>query len=151
MKLERFASIAEIMSALAVIITLVFVVVELRDNTRAQDAATYQQISRDLQSIIASLPQDVRDKVRSGEPLSTLEYREYIAFTISALRVNESWWQQWQLGTLSDEVFEAYITHMHVALGDSVARDIWANRAIRFLPGFSAYVDAYIETNPLTE
>ncbi len=60
--------------------------------------------------------------------------------------------RQWQLGTLSDEVFESYISHMNATLGDAVSRNTFVNTTvIRYLPGFKAYVEDYIASNPLHE
>lgn len=151
MKLERIALIAEVMGAVAIVITLVFVVVELRDSTRAQDAATFQAMSRDLQAVFDRLPREIRLKARvQGEPLSEVENLDYVLYTTMALRIGESWWQQWQLGTISEEVFRSYITHMHGVLGGPVAREVWRNRGtIEYMPGYDAYIEEHIAQNPL--
>ena len=89
MKLERFALIAEVVSAAAIVVTLIFIVVELRDSTRAQDAATYQEMSRDVQAIFDRLPVQLRVKARAGgEPLNAEEVLEYALYTVMILRIS---------------------------------------------------------------
>jgi hypothetical protein len=149
-KLQEWAHIAEIAGGIAVLGTLVFLVIEVQDNTRAIDSATFQEISRDVQSIILEVPTEIRDKVRIGQEITGPERREYIGFVVMALRIIESWWQQWQVGTLSDEVFQSYITHLSVTLGDEFSRDVWTgSRDVSFLPGFEEYVESFIADNPL--
>jgi hypothetical protein len=151
MKLERFALIAEVVSAAAIVVTLIFIVVELRDSTRAQDAATYQEMSRDVQAIFDRLPVQLRVKARAGgEPLNAEEVLEYALYTVMILRIGESWWHQWQLGTVSEEVFRAYISHVHGALNGPVARDVWRRPTrTQFLSGYEAYIDEHIAQTPL--
>ena len=151
MKLEQISAIAETVAAVAVVISLIYVATEVQQNTRAQNAATFQEISRDVRDIIVALPVEVRMKVRNGEQITPVEEHEYLAFVVLALRAYESWWQQRLLGTISDEVFESYITHMHITLRDKLARDLVQNGVIEFLPGFKAYVDSYTSANPLEE
>ena len=150
MKLERLALVAEVIGAAAILITLVFVVVELRDSTRAQDAATYQDMSRDVQAIFDRLPVELRVKTRTrGEPLDETERYTYGLYTLMALRIGESWWHQWQLGTIDEEVLSSYINHIHGALNDHVARDTWRGASYQFMPGYQDYIDNHISDNPL--
>jgi hypothetical protein len=152
LKLSEWANVAEIVASVAILGTLIFLAIEVRDNTRAVDSATFQEISRDLQSIIMAIPTEARDKARTGQELAGPERRQYIAFVVMALRIMESWWQQWQVGTLPEDVFLSYITHMRVTLGDEFSRNVWTGpRDISFLPGFEEYVDSFIAENPLGE
>ena len=48
MKLEKWALVAEVGSALAVVVTLAILVVGVRDNTRSTQAATYQALMTDI-------------------------------------------------------------------------------------------------------
>jgi len=150
-KLTEVSAVAEIVAAVAVVISIFYVASEVQKNTRAQNAATIQAISLDVRAVTASIPIDVRVKVRNGEPVSREEEYEYALFVFSALRAYESWWLQRQLGTLSDEVFEVYITSMGVTLDDSLARRFWDDPPINFIPDFQAYVDEYLAENPLSQ
>ena len=152
LKLSDWASVAEIVAALGIVVSLIYVALEVHDNTRAQDAANIQEISRDARDIAASVPVEVRTKVRSGEPISPTEEREYRVFLFATFRAYESWWLQRELGTLSDDVFDAYISSIRITFDDSFSRDYWSDELnVDFLPGFEAYVGEYLNANPLSE
>jgi hypothetical protein len=152
MNLEKWSQVAEIVGSVAIVVTLVVLTIEVRDNTRAIDSANFQEISRDVEGLISAIPIEVRDKARSGTPLSNAERLAYFGFLTNALRTYESWWQQWRLGTLPDEVFHSYMTHMTVTFSDEVARDLWSGpRIVSYIPEFEAYVETFLDQNPLDE
>ena len=151
MKLKDVSAISETIAAVAVVISLIYVAIEVQDNTRSQDAATIQAISQDVRAVAASVPVEARTKHRSGQTLTPSEENEYALFVFSSLRAYEGWWLQRELGTLSDEVFAAYITSMAFTLEDSFARQWWRDRPVDFVSGFTAFVDQHIATNPLPE
>jgi hypothetical protein len=146
-------NVSQSLAALAnigVLAGIVFLAIEVRQNTRAQDAATYQEISRDVRDIITAVPAEIRDKVRSGEEISSVERAIYGGFILQTMRAYESWWQQHEIGTLSDEVYQSYIGHIYYTLGDALSREIWRSKPVEFLPGFELYVDEYMADNPLS-
>jgi hypothetical protein len=153
MKIDRLSAAAEIVAAFSVVVSLVYVAAEVRQNTRALDSATFQAVSSDVRDLAAVLPYDVRGKIRNGEPLTAGERSQYAVYTYIALLLYESWWQQWQLGTLDTEVFDAYITGMSGTMSDSVARAFWrtsqAGGSLTFLPGFAEVVEQFLADNPL--
>ena len=58
MKLKNWALIAEVGSALAVVVTLAILVVGVRDNTRSTQAATYQALMTDINRADFALLED---------------------------------------------------------------------------------------------
>lgn len=150
MKLKKFALVAEIVSAIAVVVSLLYVAIEVGQNTRSQDAATYQEIYRDFRANLSAIPRDVRVKVRvENAELTDEEYRAYLGYLTISMRGFENWWQQHELGTISDDVFEAYISHMPILLGDPLARSMWENRPWQTIPGFAEFVDDYLAREPV--
>ena len=62
-RLSDWASIAEIISAVAIVVSLIFVGMQIRDNTVATEAATFQDsVGYDLQllTVVGSDPESTR-------------------------------------------------------------------------------------------
>jgi hypothetical protein len=69
-KLKKWVPIAELVSAAAVIITLAFLVVGMRENTNALQAQTYQELMRDINTW--------RSSIRDSATAITLDQLEEI-------------------------------------------------------------------------
>jgi len=108
--LSDWGVIAEIISAVAVTLSLVFVGLQIRDNTIASQAATYQaSVAYDIElltsisaspetaQIYDSFRRDASDGLDAGESLQAL-----FLFT-AVFRHLENIYLQYKLGMLSDE------------------------------------------------
>ena len=152
MKLEKWALIAEIVGGIAIVISLIIVAIQVQQNTRAQDAATYQEVFRDLRAVLDRAPSGFRAARARGEEPSGEQIGEYYSWLTGTLRTYENWWQQHAMGTLSDELFESYITHMRATFRDSTAHEYWNDdpndpatpRTVEYLPGFVDFVDRFL-------
>ena len=144
MRLEKWALTAEIVSAFAIVVTLIFLAIEIRVSSRAQSAQTYQEISSSVREIISAIPFELRYKIRAGESVTTAERAEYGAFIQMSLRTYESWWRHWQMGVLTDEEFFTYMSHMEITLGDEFSQDVWERQTVRYFPEFVEFVNDYM-------
>ena len=149
--LKKFALISEIVGAFAVVISLIYVALEVQQNTRAQYAAAYQEIYRDLRDNFSEIPTEIQAKFQMNEPLSPGEREDYILSLVRLMRAYENWWQQCRLGTISGEIFRTYVSHMRNTLNREQAREWWSSplKNTTSLPGFSAYVDSYLAEHPV--
>ena len=62
-RLQKWALVAELVSALAVVVTLAFLIVGMRDNTNAIQAQTYQQLMRDINTWRSSIRDLEREEI----------------------------------------------------------------------------------------
>jgi len=105
-QLQKWALIAEIVGGLAVVVTLIFLVVETRNNTNAIHTQTYQDLTSELNSVrrdIAQIPNTVQK--RRTEGVESLPFEElYVLLTIeqSIWGVYESAYYAWQRNILGD-------------------------------------------------
>ena len=111
---KQAKAVIELVGAIAVLIGLVFVGLELRQNTRAIQAATFQGIteqSSDFLITIASEPELRR--VWSTSFITADEVSDEDRQILTPL-LNSFWlrmqnaFRQWQMGTLSDEDWLVY-------------------------------------------
>ena len=114
MKSDSWKLLVEAGGAVAVLLGLVFVGLELRQNTEAVEAATFQALtdaSSDYILTIASDP-ELNRVVTTGyddpSSLSELEYSRFFMVTRSYWVRMQNVYSQWQRGTLSDDDWVMY-------------------------------------------
>ena len=111
---DKIKLVVETIGALAVLLGLVFVGLELRQNTYAVEAATFQSLtdaSNDFIMTIASDAELNRIYASGLADVSNLNSDEYQRFfmTIRSFWVRmQNVYSQWQRGTLSDRDWQLY-------------------------------------------
>ena len=123
-KLQEYALLAEIISAVGIIISLVFVGFQIRDNTVASQAATYQaSVGYDIE-LLMHLSADpdlsrIIDIYTYGDDASSLSANDIVRaqyeFT-ALLRHLENLYLQHELGMLSDESWTTRQAFMEATL-----------------------------------
>jgi len=111
--LSEWSAFAEILGAIAIVISLVFVGFQVRANTRATQAAVYQEhmgYEIDFVTRVGSDPKLANLWERTQRDFPSLEGDEKIQGTylfIGAMRLWEGYYMQWRAGTLSDAGWRA--------------------------------------------
>lgn len=133
-KLEEFALIAEIVGAVAIVISLLFVGMQLRENTSAVQANSSQSsfdASRQFLLDIA-LDEDLSRIRQTGgddpSSLTPLEYSRYSALEYSNFLYYQSIWIQWTLGIVDDRVWRQYKTILCRGLTSPGISLVWEQR-----------------------
>jgi len=150
LKLTDIANIAEVISATAIIVSLIYVGVQVADSTRAVRSASanetssaistwYLQIGSDLQSSKA-----FRRGITSPETLSEDEIFQFI-FQMHALFIQfQGAYYLSQEGTLDLELQES-ITNAILGVRELPGfKKYWETRKALFKPDFRRYVDKLI-------
>ena len=110
----KLKAIIEIGGAVAVLIGLIFVGVELRQNTAAVEAATFQSLtdaSSNWLMSVASDPELLRAwTIGSSDPdqLDEADSRRYFLISRSFWVRMQNVFSQWERGTLNDEDWQFY-------------------------------------------
>jgi hypothetical protein len=130
--LENLALLAEIIGAVAIVVSLIYVGRELNANTAAVQAASLQSVTN----------------ASSASMLAVVEHEDFARIRLQAMRdpsqlsetarlrwylyQRQMWlhfqnvWQQWQLGTLDNGVWQGYERVIcRDLLGDETARQQW--------------------------
>lgn len=120
---------AEVIGVLGVISSLIFVALEIRQNTNAVRSATVQAISQesyDINMRMAETPEllALLRKSNNQEPLSDSERDELFALWNAALRLNQNRYQQFRLGVLDDTMLFEVGGRSALYQGNSFA-DFW--------------------------
>lgn len=117
MSIKRYENLRltlEVAGGLAVLLGLIFVGLELRQNTRAMQAATFQELvhaSSDFVTQIALVPEVTQIFMRGWQEPERLDADELNTFNLlqSAFWVRmQNAFVQWRRGTLTDADFAIY-------------------------------------------
>ena len=115
MTLEELGNLGEFLGAIGVIVTLIYLTVQLRQNTRAIRAQTVDDVTRSLRDfllVLAQSPELARIEAKAQqEGLSALEPNEesQLRGYLSAMFYTyENAYDQWQLATISEAQWSRY-------------------------------------------
>ncbi len=113
MKLKKLALIAEIVSGVAIVVTLIVLVSGIRDNTSAVRAASRQSIAERVEHITLTVATN-RDLLEllaapDGIELTPVDDLQLRSFLVAILRNSEEAYLQVQEGRLEEEYFDRRI------------------------------------------
>ena len=147
MVLVEFYYIAEIVAAVAVIGSLVYLGVQVKGNTRALQAAaahTYVDTNHSFVGLInqSTVLGDIL--LRGHKDLSNLEEGEmvrYSAFHDQAFMTMESNFYLWRDGVLDERLWETHEVALFEMLSMPGLQEWWKNRSHWFSQEFTHYID----------
>ena len=150
-RLQKWALIAELIGAVAIIISLIFVGIQLRDNTRATRSANASEANALTVSWYLELgnnPQTSSLFYRYLTDFDSLSQEEKFQMVMKLHAVVLTFQNSFYLvdeGTLDDRIRDT-ITEAIVVVKDTPGWDYyWGNRRPLFFPKFQQYVDELME------
>ena len=149
-RIENAASIAEIISAVAVVISLVYVASEIQQNTRALQESNAQVVLtlghswsdwfRD-ESFAAAVVVAYEDP----SEMTAVQERQVSAWIGRGLDVWESAFSSRQEGLMTDELFDAWDASFVTLMKErEVWRSAWSEKRHSYHDSFQAYVDSVV-------
>jgi hypothetical protein len=145
MSLADISAIAEIVGAIAIVATLIYLAVQLRQNTNALVANSRgTTMMADITLLTAAINYPM--SVYGEEDLSVEQQRQFEMFLAMYLRIREFAWFQYQSGVLDKETFAAYMAPTKRQLSTPQSQKIWALFTNELDPGFIAYVDELLKS-----
>ena len=141
MTLEQWAYVAELVGVILIIASLVYVALQVRQNTEGQIAASRQAtLAADLE--LLRMCMDFPESVSGlGEDVEQVRPAAYL---VSYLRIREFAWYQYQSGILDKTTWESYMAPTAAVFDSDLARSIWASNVIKLDAGFRDQVDKLI-------
>ena len=146
--LAEWASVAEIIAAVGVVVSLFFVGIEVRRNTSAVQAATLQSvldIARQQVLLMASNPELNRIAMAGDTAFAKLNAEERIRYAWQ----DRSFWlgmqtvyRQWQLGVLPNQEWGVYNRIICNNIAVRGTRALWSEEAHILIPEFVSVVEA---------
>ncbi len=145
MNWEAIGAIGEIIGAGAVFITLGYIAVQVRQNTRAMKSNAYSSIfdihlaTEQNGKYIALL-----FKSQRKEQLTPEERALMVERFLTLMKGQERVWYQQQIGVLTEDQFEQQLDLLRWTLSMPQARRMWVHLAHIFDPKFRAVVESRV-------
>ena len=146
MNWEAIGAVGETLSAIAVLITLGYLAMQIRQSTRATRSSASNSAMRDISHVTENNGpyNDLVMKSLRVEELTPAERVSMVERFVTIMRTFENLWYQQQLGNLSLDQFERQLDILRWAVTVPAARRMWVHLAPAFDPGFRAIVDAEV-------
>ncbi|MCZ6665161.1 MAG: hypothetical protein O7B81_07645 [Gammaproteobacteria bacterium] len=150
--LEQWAFIAEVASGIGVIASLIYLAVQIRQNSKMVAAQTFQSISStsaDLAFRMAENPEiaNLMAAVFSDREGLTDEQHLRIDLTLrAAFRNFENYYYQFHRGFLEEDMWEGFRQTMLAMIHGKIGRDWWSRNKFGFGKRYREFIDREIET-----
>jgi hypothetical protein len=150
LKLSKMANAAEVIGAFAIVISLVYVGIQVKDSAGAARSAAANDASVSMQSWYLEMGSNRQasdlwlNAMRSPEPLSTHDEFQYMMMMHAAMLGFQNSYLLSQEGTLDPEIREA-LTFALIAVKDLPGMGrYWRQRRGFLHSGFANYVDGLL-------
>jgi hypothetical protein len=148
--LEALGNIGDFVGGIAVILTLIYLAVQIRDNTRSTRLVAMQSAMLSAQNV-GKLPAQDRDLARvvrvglaAPDDLDEDEFQQLRYYLMSYLRVHEDLFVQHKAGVIDDETWLARASSLRTIFSTPGGRKIWdASNAYR--PDFQAWMNSHLD------
>ena len=152
MSLEDLGNIGEFVAAVAVLVTLGYLAIQIRQNTQSVRASTYQSMvqGQRLQPLVIEHREIAELFVQAGQDPSRLDeadqLRLYFALNL-AFRSFDLYHYQYRKGLLEEEQWSGYDNLIRSFIGTSPAVSPWWNDGARqqYSESFRRYFDELLE------
>ena len=143
MKLDKTAALAEIVSSVAILITLAYLAIQTSQTNAALTASSRQASMETEVSIILAIldhPEAATELARRDENWPRRQ-------ALSALvRLREFSWYQYQNEILDEGIWQGYVSTLRRFLDDDYGREYWASIKGEVDPEFYAYMTNILDT-----
>jgi hypothetical protein len=154
MTLQHVAYWAEIVGVVAIVATLIYLAVELRQNTKSVRLSAVHDISSLYASVMLTTGGDKDNAdvwirgLHEYANLDQLEKARFLVFMGVSVRTLSDQFFQWQEGALDTQVWNG-MRHVIDDLAQYEGFKVyWKLRSHQFSEGFQAYVDTALERVP---
>ena len=157
MTLNELGSLGEFMSGLAVVVTLVYLAIQIRHNTRAVRSSMHQDMIESTLRIAESVSDNEnvgRIVLKADEDYENLTTEERIRFEAYAERVFsnfESVFYSYRNSMIEQDLWESWKASYLSDLSREAIRRYWQDERPQHLRDFMDFVDQYYRTHPASE
>jgi hypothetical protein len=127
MNWDAIAALAELLGAVAVLASLVYLAAQIRQNTQMVKSSIRQQLTTTTQDFVFKMidEADVLAKLQDGEDLSVAEEIKFRQLTRAAFRGYEDYAYQHQHGLLDASEWTGRLETIRISLAMPLVRERW--------------------------
>lgn len=142
MTLEQMTQIAEIVGVTLVVITLIYLAIQVRQGKEIlQSEARQAQVNNDLTGVLQIIENPELGRIFSQQETPSLDEKTKLMFwLIASMRSREHEWLQYMSGALDEETWTSYRSVIYFVLGTPRSRACWELTQAYFNPEFAAMV-----------
>ncbi len=150
MTLEQYAAIAEITGVIIVVVTLLYLSVQVRQGARLMRSESRQALlSNTREQLLAYLDNvDLFEKMAGEEKLSPADQLRFGSLWILNMRNREHEWFQYKDGILDEGTWLSYREIIRLTLSSKRHRTWWSKMKGVFDSDFVELVDQFIGETP---
>ncbi len=147
MNWEAIGAVGEILGAMAVIGSLLFVGVQIRGNTRASHTATTHNLTNVFLTVTVKISEDPEmariwaQQSRDISVLSVSDLQRLVPLNSMVLRSFEDVFHHHQMGQMSDEIWEGWQVFILTICSYPGVRSLWEQRKHYYSRSFQAFLD----------
>ena len=153
MTFEIIIIVLQTVGPFTVLVTVYFLVTELREQNRVARANARQNIADSHQKLtLAGLEKDlvkIRIKLRNGEELTQEEDAMYLTHFTAIVRARQSQHYQYSIGMLDEEEWAAMLSSFKTLFKDPKNLEIWTWIAPTFPKKFIKLVEQQIQNDEI--
>ena len=153
MTIQDLGSMGELIAAVATVATLVYLAIQLKQNTRALRSQTFQQSSMDMSLTANAISSDgelAKIVVKASDSLDDLSPEERIRFhfwMVVALRRFEAIYVQGVYGSIDQIRIEGFERSILTLISSGGPAEWWDSAKTAFSSDFVKYADERLSTN----
>ena len=131
MNWTKLSAAGDVLSSVAILITLVYLAIQTQQNADAIMASTRQEIlSTDQEFLIEMSKFEGVETLRYKQELTNDERAKLGYLLITFIRMRESNWMQHKSGVLDEKTWQSYRKSIGAMLGNPNARKFWQNYVV---------------------
>ena len=150
MALEQYAYLTEIFGVIAIVVTLLYLSVQVRHGSLLMRSESRQAlVTNDREILLSFLDNfDLFDKMASQQKLSRADQRRFSVLWIINMRHREHEWFQYKDDILDEATWLSYREIIRITLTSKRHRLWWNKAKTTFNPDFVEMVDLFIGEIP---
>jgi len=145
MNWESIGAIAETVGAIATVLMLIYLAIQIRHNTRAVRASFLYSANTSLTETFSRTPEEAEIKYKDWELRTNSEKLQHFETLAAHFTLFEAMYFLNLEGTIDPELWKSRSEHIELHLGTTGGREFWANRRQWFASSFRMYVDMLYE------
>jgi hypothetical protein len=150
MSIADLGSLGEFVSSLAVLFTLIFLTLQMRQNTKAVRASTAAEMTSQwlvnaTSGATSTALSDATDRVNEAGTLLVEGGRHVFFFNASALKTTEFAHYQWNEGNLDERLWRTHQSTMEGLVDAPYFNELWAIQRSWYTEEFQGYIESLRE------
>ena len=148
MSVSELGSLGEFIGSIAVLITLIYLTLQIRQNTNAVQGSNEKQMTSETLDFVKQIVTDneLRDlwhRVATDQPMDADDRLRYLWLMAYWFTMCEGWYRLHQRGLVSEDAWKARLTDAIAYLQPPMVADWWDANAASLSKDFRLYVEKH--------